>query len=90
MKYEWDKSKNRTNIAKHGICFHDACKIFDDVVISLTDDRKSYGEVRTISIGRLEKVAIIVVVHTDRHGVCRIISARPANQKERTRYETTL
>ena len=30
MRYEWDKAKNRANIAKHGIDFADAVAVFED------------------------------------------------------------
>lgn len=63
-----------------------ARQIFDGIVWSRIDGRLDYGETRTISIGAVEQVAIIVVAHTDRHGRIRIISARPANRKERRRY----
>ena len=30
MKFEWDETKNKKNIEKHGIDFNDAITIFDD------------------------------------------------------------
>lgn len=85
--FEWDETKNRANIAKHGIGFRRACGIFDGQVFTFVDDRLDYGEVREISIGRIEAIVVLVVVHTDRAGVTRIISARPAKRAERMRYE---
>ena len=90
MTFEWDEAKNRQNIAKHGLRFEDARKIFDGFTLDRIDDRFDYGEERTISIGMLAGVAILTVVHTDRDGVCRIISARPAKDKERTIYEAAI
>ena len=90
MKYEWDEDKNQQNISKHGVSFHDACKIFDEITVDALDDRHDYGETRTISIGVLKNVAILVVVHTDRNGKCRIMSARPANKKERRHYDEAI
>jgi uncharacterized DUF497 family protein len=46
--------------------------------------------VREISIGAAGGVAILTVVHTDRAGIRRIISARPATRRERVRYETEI
>jgi uncharacterized protein len=86
IEFEWDEAKNRTNIAKHGISFELARKIFDGIVWSRIDQRLNYGEMRIISIGAVEQAAIIVMAHTDRNGKIRIISARPANRKERRRY----
>ena len=90
MDFEWDEAKNLANILKHGICFEDAKKIFDGFTVDAIDNRFDYSEERVISIGMNEGVAILVVVHTDRNGVCRIISARRANNKERKRYEETI
>jgi len=56
-------------------------------VLTIEDKRKEYGEARKISIGELErKVAVAIVIYTDRKGKTRIISARIANKKERTLY----
>ena len=87
MKFVWDETKNQSNIAKHGVDFDDAQRVFDGFTFDAPDNRFDYGEERIISIGLLEGIAILVVVHTDRVGVCRIISARQANRKERSRYE---
>ena len=83
---EWDEAKNQANIAKHGISFAQAQRIFDGIVWSRVNQRLDYGETRFVSIGALDQAAVIVVAHTDRNGNIRIISARPANRKERRRY----
>lgn len=90
MKFEWDETKNQQNIAKHGVWFEDACRIFDGFTVDAVDDRADYGEERVISIGLLDGIAILTVIHTDRNNVCRIISARPANRKERKRYDEAI
>jgi uncharacterized DUF497 family protein len=87
MKFEWDKNKSEANLQKHGISFDEAKTIFYGHVLTIEDKRKEYGEARKISIGELEhKIAVAVVIHTDRKGKTRIISARIANKKERTLY----
>ena len=90
MKFEWDDDKNRQNIAKHGVSFEDASKIFDGFTVDRLDDRFDYGEEREISIGLVEGIALVIVVHADRKGVCRIISARPAVKSERMIYEKAI
>ncbi len=85
--YEWDERKNQRNIEKHGISFELASRIFEGPVLSAPDTRNEYGEVREISIGKVEGILMLVVVHTQRSGKTRIISARRANAKERTRYD---
>jgi hypothetical protein len=86
MDFEWDTAKDRANQKKHGISFREARQIFDAPVFSFTDDRQDYGEKRTISIGVLQDAVLIVVVHTDRNGKVRLISARKANRAERRSY----
>ena len=88
--FEWDADKNRANIEKHGIGFQTAIRIFDGLVLSMIDSRSDYGELRENSIGIIEAVAVIVVTHTDRDGVTRVISARPAKRAERLRYEQAI
>lgn len=90
MDFEWDTRKNQLNIQKHGISFEQACDIFKGFVIQRVDDRFEYGETRYISVGRIGTVTIAAVVHTDRSGKTRIISARPAKRKERAQYEKAL
>lgn len=90
MTFDWDDDKNRLNIAKHGVRFEDAVRIFDGLTVDYLDTRIDYGEDREVSLGIVGGVAVLVVVHTDRNGVCRIISARPAVKSERKRYEQAI
>ena len=85
MRFEWDDDKNRTNIEKHGVSFEYAKHVFDNYTVHRADNRFPYGEVREVSIGMVENVTV-VVVHTERDGACRIISARQANQREQGTY----
>jgi uncharacterized protein len=85
--FEWDETKNAENIRKHGVSFRTACRIFAGPVWRMIDGREDYGELRETSIGRIGLATIIVVVHTDRNGVTRIISARAATTRERKRYD---
>ncbi len=87
MKFEWDGEKNRKNIAKHGFDFRRAAKIFNGLVLTFPDKRKNYGEERFNSIGLAGKINIVVVTHTSRNNVIRIISARRASKRERNKYE---
>ena len=93
MEFEWDENKNKSNITKHGIDFRQAQKIFADPnLLTYEDTRFNYLEIREISIGQLllttqAKIIVIVVVHTDRNGTIRLISARKASKRERRKYE---
>ncbi len=84
--FEWDDAKNTANIAKHGVSFSTAVRIFDGPVLTAVDDRFDYGEIRENSIGLVDGVLFLVVTHTDRNGIIRIISARPAKRQEREYY----
>jgi uncharacterized DUF497 family protein len=87
MDFEWDVAKNRINIAKHGIDFRDAIRAFDGPVLVEEDGDYGYGEVRDRSIGRMDGLVVIVIIHTDRAGKVRIISARKATPHERRKFE---
>ncbi len=85
--FEWDDEKNRRNIEKHGIGFLTAIRIFEGPVVTQIDNRRDYGEIRRQTIGAVADVLVILVVHTQRDGRVRVISARRANRQERKRYE---
>ncbi len=86
MAFEWDKAKEKRNIAKHGVDFSMAERIFEGFVLTREDNRKDYGERRYVSIGVIDEIAILAVTHTDRNGRTRLISARPASRSERKAY----
>ncbi len=90
MQFEWDEAKNEANVTKHGVSFELVAEIFNGPVFSLTDSRRDYGEMRTISIGQVSGVLILAVVHTDRSGRRRIISARRASRAERSDYDQAI
>ena len=90
MDFEWDEAKNRLNIAKHGIGFAREFTIFAGPTLDAVENRTDYGEVRTISLGMLDGILLLAVMHTERDGVIRLISARRANRIERRRYEKAL
>jgi uncharacterized protein len=85
MKFEWDEKKNQSNLTKHGLSFEDAALIFEGKTISFEDDRENYGENRFITLGEL-RGRVIVIVHTQRDVVRRIISMRKANEREKKIY----
>ena len=85
-RFEWDTEKDRSNQKKHGISFEEASAIFDGQMLTALDAHTDYGEERFVSTGRLGTLVIIVVVHTDRSGRIRLISARRANRKEKQDY----
>jgi uncharacterized protein len=85
MAFEWDATKNAANITKHGINFENAIRIFKGPVLESTDERRDYGEVRTVAFGIVDDREL-VVVYTVRGEHRRIISARRAHRREREAY----
>jgi uncharacterized DUF497 family protein len=87
MQFEWSDSKAESNLSKHGISFVAAIQVFKDprrVLLDVT--RPGVGEARTKTIGKAGETIMVAVVHTDRAGIVRIISARRANKNEKERY----
>jgi hypothetical protein len=88
MEFEWDPSKSNANLKKHGISFHEAATIFGDPLsITFNDPDHSVGEHRLLTFGHSISNQLLAVVHTERHGKTRIISARRATRQERKIYE---
>jgi uncharacterized protein len=88
LLFEWDPAKGRSNIAKHGVAFDEASTCFEDALsITILDPLHSQEEERFVLIGHSHRNRILVVVHTDGGERIRIISARPATNKERRFYE---
>lgn len=85
--FEWDDAKADYNFRKHGVRFVDAIQIFaTNDVLTVDDEGHYYGETREISIGPVAGFLIVTVVHTARNETTRIISARPADRKDRARF----
>ena len=91
MRYEWDSSKEKINIKKHGVSFDDAKQALNcGLVVVLKEDSAS-GEERYVYLGMCKKLnVLVVVVAYPEEEVTRIISARKANKSERKVYEAQL
>ncbi|WEK04807.1 MAG: BrnT family toxin [Candidatus Devosia phytovorans] len=86
MDYEWDENKRRTNIEKHDVDVLDAMLIFEQWVLTEPDDRFDYGEARYRSTSFVDRECY-VVIHTNRNGIIRIISAWKGGQRDRQKYQ---
>jgi uncharacterized protein len=88
MDFEWDEQKAESNRRKHGVSFAEAVTVFADT-LSLTgyDPDHSDDEDRYLTMGMSVDARLLIVSHTDRGDVVRIISAREANNRERKDYE---
>ena len=89
MEYRWDRSKARTNLAKHGIDFADAVTALEDELALSIPDPDAEGEERFIRMGADAGGRVLVTVYSQQDGCTRIISARRATPRERRRYEET-
>ena len=88
MNFAWDRTKAARNLAKHGVSFDEAATRFDDpLYLDFFDPEHSEEEHRYIRVGCSEQGRILMVSFTEREGVMRLISARPATRKEREAYE---
>jgi uncharacterized DUF497 family protein len=90
MHWSWDPDKALANLAKHGVGFDLATRVWDDPLHVIVPDRIEAGEERWHAIGMVGGIAILVVVHAYRGSdgeTIRIIGARKATSHERRRYE---
>lgn len=88
MHFEWDEDKNLANQRKHGISFEEAQQLFtlNADYLEVFDHDHSDKEDRFIAIGPVVR-GIIMVVFTERDDeTIRIISARPATQREKQMF----
>ncbi|MBR0726504.1 BrnT family toxin [Bradyrhizobium manausense] len=86
--FEWDPEKNIANQRKHGLSFAEAAQIFEGPVLTGPDD--STSETREKSFGLLGGLVVVCVIHTERNGKIRIISARKATASERKHFDVYL
>ncbi|MGH9958460.1 MAG: BrnT family toxin [Pyrinomonadaceae bacterium] len=86
--FEWDDEKAAENLTKHGVSFSEASTVFADPLSrTILDPLHSEKEDRFVSVGQSGLQRTLVVVHTYRGAVIRIISARTATGRERKDYE---
>ena len=88
MRFEWDPAKATASLLKHGVGFDEATTVFGDTLsVSGRDLEHSSGEVRFVTLGLSSHGRVLVVCHTDRGSVIRIITARTATRREKSIYE---
>jgi uncharacterized DUF497 family protein len=85
MRFEWDETKRRSNIKRHGIDFVAAEIVFAGATLTLLDDRFDYGETRLQTFGLLNG-EVVVITHTETDEAIRVISFRKASKNEEENY----
>lgn len=89
LTFSWDKRKAKENVRKHGVSFEEASTAFHDPNARLIQDPgHSDDEDRFILLGLSAALHLLVVCHCYRKSdsEIRIISARKAIRRERTKY----
>jgi uncharacterized DUF497 family protein len=88
VDFEWDDARAESNERKHGVSFTGAMTVFaGPLSVTGYDPRHADDEDRVLSMGTSVVGRLLVVSHTDRGEMVRIISARVATRRERKDYE---
>ena len=90
MNFEWNESKRKANLKKHGVDFVAACQLWGAPMLIKEDTRQDYRESRLLGMGLLGKRVMLVVFTERKPDTIRIISFRKANQREVKYYEKAI
>jgi hypothetical protein len=82
----WDEPKRRENIRKHKIDLADLEPAFDSPMVTVEDDRESYGELRLQSLGMWQGRVVFLVWTPRGDDTAHLISCRYAERKETDDY----
>jgi len=86
VEFEWDPAKDAANLAKHGVSFAQAARVFADPRrLERIDRRQDYGEERRQTIGAVDG-RVLLLAYTLRGRRVRLISARRAHDHEERAY----
>ena len=89
-EFEWNETKAKANVRRHGVSFEEATTAFGDpLAVLLPDPDHSQGEERFLVLGMSSRRRVLVVSHAERRPRTRLISARLATRHERGQYEDT-
>jgi uncharacterized DUF497 family protein len=88
LAFSWDERKASANLRKHRVDSEEAATVFADPSAREYDDPEhSTHEPRFLLVGHSFAGRILLVVHAEKDGTIRIISARRATPREREDYE---
>jgi uncharacterized DUF497 family protein len=86
VEIEFDETKARANLKKHGISFEEAATaLFDERALAM-EDPYTRGESRYLLVGLSDLARLLTVVYTFRRHRIRLISARKASKREIKHY----
>jgi len=80
------RSKARSNLKNHKVSFLTGAAIFSNQRLERIDDREDYGELRWITLGRVDGEVYRVVFTRRGENLIRIISAQKASKDDREIY----
>ncbi len=84
MQFHWDNG-NTEHVARHAVTPQEAEQVVEndpfDAGVVLRN-----GETRTLHLGETDAGRVLVVIVTERDGIYRVVTARPADRKERAFY----
>ena len=83
--FEWDETKRRENLRKHGIDFREVYRLFWNATLEDYDWEHSESEERYKVLGLLGE-EVTFCVYTERGQKRRIVTARKATGAERVLY----
>jgi uncharacterized DUF497 family protein len=88
VRCEWDPLKAKANLRAHGISFAEAVTILEDDFALTREDTVAVEEPRFVTLGLSSLANLLVMVYAYRGpDVIRVISAWPANRRQRELYE---
>jgi uncharacterized DUF497 family protein len=87
MNITWDPNKAEINFMKHGIRFSDAEMVLYDSSAMTIEEQIIADEPRFVTVGMDAFGRILTVVYSYRLDTIRLVSARKATRRERTKYE---
>lgn len=87
MNIEYNNLKRQKTLEERGLDFEDAPIVFAGPRrITWKDTRQDYGESGEITMGELAG-RLVVIAHTQRGKITRIISMRKANEREKRWFD---
>ena len=87
IDFEWDPNKAARNLQKHGVPFEEAATVFrDDLSITVPDPDHSLEDERFITVGVSSQHRLVMVAHSERGDLIRIIIARALTPRGRRQY----
>ena len=91
IKFEWDPTKAKMNLRKHGVAFREAATVLQNpLAITIFDPDHSDQEDRFITLGFSAAGRLLMIAHTERGERIRIINARRLTRAERETYENEI